>query len=542
MITITNLSMTFGARLLFDEVNLNLLSGNRYGLVGANGTGKSTFMKLLAREEEPALGEITISRSARIGWLKQDQFRYEDDTILHAVLRGKAKLWTAIQEKEILIRNDVWNEETGARLGELEATIAELDGYTAETLAEKILLGLGIPSKEHHNPLNTLSGGFKLRVLLAQALFNEPDILLLDEPTNHLDIMSIAWLESYLKNEFKGLLLFISHDHNFLNGLATHILDIDYGDIRLYYGNYDQFLKDKQLVLEQKNQERKNLERRVNHLQSFVDRFRAKASKARQAQSKLKMIERIELPDIEKSSRVAPNFSFKIKRPSGKTVVTVKNIYKRFGEKQVLKNISFSIKRGDKVVLIGHNGIGKSTLLKTMQHLIPQDEGTVEWGHETHVAYFAQDHHDLLKESTSAYDWLCHHAEKETTSRVRSALGQVLFTQDDAHKNILALSGGEGARLLLGKVMLDEGNVLILDEPTNHLDLESIEALADALRKYDGTLIFVSHDRHFVSKVATRVIAFTEKGIKDYLGSYAEYLSQYGEDYLSREWLKAYSS
>jgi ATPase subunit of ABC transporter with duplicated ATPase domains len=541
MITITNLSMTFGARLLFDEVNLNLLSGKRYGLVGANGTGKSTFMKLLAHEEEPALGEITFSHNARIGWLKQDQFRYEDDKIINAVLRGKPELWSALQEKERLILNDVWTEETGFRLGELEEIIAEQEGYTAETLAEKLLLGLGIPAKEHHKPLNTLSGGYKLRVLLAQALFNNPDVLLLDEPTNHLDIMSIAWLESYLKNEFKGLLIFISHDHNFLNALATHILDIDYGEIRLYHGNYAQFLEDKQQILIQKNQERKNLERRVAHLQSFVDRFRAKATKARQAQSKLKMIERIEFPDIEKSSRIAPNFSFQIKRPSGKAVVNIKHLSKRFGEKQVLKNISFSIKRGDKVVLIGHNGIGKSTLLKTVLDLIPRDEGTVEWGHETHVAYFAQDHHELLKENVSAYDWLCHHGEKETTSRIRAVLGQVLFSQDEAHKNILTLSGGEGARLLLGKVMLEEGNVLILDEPTNHLDIESIEALAKALQKFDGTLIFVSHDRHFVSKVATRVIAFTENGIKDYLGNYNDYLAQYGEDYLSREWLKIYS-
>jgi ATPase subunit of ABC transporter with duplicated ATPase domains len=533
--------MTFGARLLFDEVNLNLVAGNRYGLVGANGTGKSTFLKLLANEEEPALGEITISRNARMGWLKQDHFRYENDKIIHAVLRGKAELWQAIQEKEQLIENDIWTEETGSRLGELEETIAHLDGYTAETLAEKILIGLGIPAKEHHNPLNTLSGGYKLRVLLAQSLFNEPEVLLLDEPTNHLDIMSIAWLESYLRTEFKGLLIFISHDHNFLNNLSTHILDIDYGDIRLYHGNYDTFVQEKQLILDQKGQERKNLERRVAQLQSFVDRFKAKASKARQAQSKMKMIERIELPDIEHSSRIAPNFSFKSKRPSGKNVVTVKELSKRFGEKQVLKNIGFSIKRGDKVVLIGHNGIGKSTLLKTMLDLVPQDEGTVEWGHETHIAYFAQDHHELLKENISVYDWLVHYSQQETTQRVRSILGQVLFTQDDAHKNIQALSGGEGARLLLGKVMLEDGNVLILDEPTNHLDLESIEALAKALKNYDGTLIFVSHDRHFVAKVATRVIAFTEKGIKDYLGNYHEYLTQYGEDYLSREWLKAYS-
>jgi ATPase subunit of ABC transporter with duplicated ATPase domains len=538
MISINNLSMAFGARLLFDGVNLNLLKGNRYGLVGANGSGKSTFLTVLTGEEEPSLGEVTIPSGMRIGWLKQDHFQYENDKIIHAVIRGNAQLWKAIQEKEQLLKNDVWNEETGCRLGELEEVIAHLDGYTAETLAEKLLIGLGIPLKEHHNPLSSLSGGYKLRVLLAQSLFNNPDILLLDEPTNHLDIMSIAWLEEYLKAEFKGLLLFISHDHSFLNNLASHILDIDYGDIRLYHGNYQTFLIQKQQLLDQKGSERLNLERRVAQLQTFVDRFKAKASKARQAQSKLKMIERIELPDIEKSSRLSPAFSFKQTRLSGKVVVAVKDLSKSFGDKKVLRQVHFSVKRGEKVVLIGHNGIGKSTLLKTMLDLVPQDSGQVEWGYEAHISYFAQEHHDLLKENTSAYDWLCHQAEKQTTSRVRSVLGQVLFTQDDAHKNILSLSGGEGARLLLAKVMLEEGNVLILDEPTNHLDLESIEALAKALQNYEGTLIFVSHDRHFVSKVANRVLAFTEKGVKDYLGPYKEYLRQYGEDYLSREWLQ----
>jgi len=538
MITIENLSMAYGQRLLFDDVNLNLQPGNRYSVVGANGTGKSTFLKILASSEEPSLGTITISNYLKIGWLKQDHFQYEENSVLDAVIRGDNELWVALVEKEQLIQADIWNDETGMRLGTLEELIAHHDGYTAEARAENLLIGLGIPQITHAHPLKELSGGNKLRVLLAQALFNNPDILLLDEPTNHLDILSIGWLEEYLKNNYRGLLLFISHDYSFLNGLSTHVLDCDYGDIRLYVGNYKSFEDQKVLVAEQIKAERLGAEKKVAHLQTFVDRFRYKATKARQAQSKMKMIDKIELPDIEHSSRRAPNLNFNQKRPSGKVVVKAHNIHKSFGDKHVLKNVTFTIARGEKVFFLGHNGIGKSTVLKILQDLLPADQGTVEWGFETTCSYFAQDHHEQLNHNSDLLAWLEDNAAGKTTTQVRATLGHMLFSKDEVYKNILSLSGGEGARLLLGRMMLEENNVLILDEPTNHLDLEAIDALAKALRDFEGTVLCVSHDRFFVNKIATRIIALGERGIKDYKGSYKEYLKQHGLDYLSKGWLE----
>lgn len=380
MIVIENLSMAYGQRLLFDAVNLKLMPNNRYSVVGANGTGKSTFLKIIANSEEPSLGTVTISQHLKIGWLKQDHFEYEENSVLDAVIRGDDQLWAALFEKDQLIQNDVWNDETGMRLGTLEETIALNDGYTAEARAENLLIGLGIPQETHAHPLKELSGGNKLRVLLAQALFNNPDILLLDEPTNHLDITSIAWLEDYLKSNYQGTLLFISHDYSFLNGLSTHVLDCDYGDIRLYVGNYKSFEAQKVQVAEQILAERQSTEKKIAQLQTFVDRFRYKATKARQAQSKMKMIDKIELPDTEHSSRRAPNLNFKQMRPSGKTVVQANNIHKAFGDKQVLNRVTFSIARGEKVFFLGHNGIGKSTLLKILQNAVTPDQGTVEWG------------------------------------------------------------------------------------------------------------------------------------------------------------------
>lgn len=539
MICVNHLSMHVGARLLFDEVNLNFLKGNRYGLVGANGTGKSTFLRILGGDETPSLGEIIITKQAKIGWLKQDQFRYEDDAILDVVLQGKKALWAALQEKKKLLETDILDNKAGLRLAELEEIIGHHQGYTADTFAKTLLVGLGIEPNYHLKPLKALSGGFKLRVLLAQALFEEPDVLLLDEPTNHLDIMSISWLENYLKTVFKGVLIFISHDYGFLNNLATHVLDIDYGEIREYAGNYQYFLNEKILRVEQKLHEQKSLEDKIAHLQHFVDCFRASATRSKQAKSREKMIERIELPDIKKSSRISPNFTFKQKRPSGKKVVSLEGISKSFGEKHVLKNITFSINRGEKIAIIGHNGIGKSTLLKIMLGKHAANSGVYEWGHETHIAYFAQDHHELLHESMQVFDWLCKQRETDSTrENIRKALGQLLFAQDDVYKNILNISGGEAARLLFANIALQNANILILDEPTNHLDLESREALAAGLRSFEGTVILVSHDRHFVSSIATRILAFTEKGITDFHGNYPEYLARFGEDYLSRAWLK----
>lgn len=539
MIVLKDLSIHYGSKLLFDEVNLLLTSGKRYAVVGANGSGKSTLLRMMMDQESPSLGEIQMPKNAKVGWVKQDHFRYENDSVLNVVIQGRKVLWEALEAKEELLCGE-WTDAAANRLGVLEDRIAHEGGYEAESIAHTLLSGLGIPDENHEKPLSALSGGYKMRVLLAQALFENPEILLLDEPTNHLDIMTIAWLEEYLMHEFRGLLVLVSHDIGFLNNVATHILDIDYGEIREYPGNYKNFLVKKQEMMLQKLKETQYLEDKVAHLQSFVDRFGAKASKAKQAKAREKMIEKIELPDVKKSSRLSPHFAFVPSRPSGKQVLTVDNIAKTFGEKQVLNKIKLEIKRGEKVAIIGHNGIGKSTLLKIMLDLLPPDTGSVTWGHEVNTAYFAQDHHEMLKQSMSVLDWLTHEASSASSSKVRNMLGQVLFTQDEAEKNILNISGGEAGRLLLANLMLAQPNVLVLDEPTNHLDIETIEALAKALKAYTGTLILVSHDRYFMSKIATRILAFTEEGMKDFQGTYSEYLRHYKADFLSRSFLAAH--
>lgn len=540
MISIQNLSMLYGARLLFDDVNIHFLVNNRYGIVGANGTGKSTLLRLLAGDETSSLGEVNVAKRTKIGWLRQDQYRYENNTAVEAVLQGKKALWDALQEKEQLLNAGVFDEKTGFRLGHLEEVIVNEGGYTAETFAHRLLTGLGVAENYHAKLTSALSGGYKLRVLLAQALFSEPDVLLLDEPTNHLDIMSIAWLEDYLKNDYKGILIFISHDHSFLNNLSTHVLDIDYGEITEYVGNYDHFITEKQQLIELKLQQKKHIEAKIAHMKAFIDRFKASAARSKQAMAREKMLDKIELPDIKQSSRIAPSFAFAQKRPSGKKILSVSGVDKSFEERTVLKNVHFNVNRGEKLAIIGHNGIGKSTLLKILLGQYLADNGQFEWGYETHISYFAQDHHEQLNKSMSILEWLTEMRENDSSSdSIRKTLGQMLFTQDEVQKNILNISGGEAARLLFANILLLKGNVLVLDEPTNHLDLESRNALAEGLRKFEGTVIFVSHDRHFVSHFANRVLAFTEKGPIDFQGSYTEYLKKYGEDYLSQAWMAA---
>lgn len=538
MIVINELAMNYGPKLLFTDASLNLNKGLRYGLVGANGAGKSTFMRLLLNEEVPSFGEINLSKNARVGCMKQDQYLFENELIINTVIAGKDELWKAMKEKERLLELTDFDDAAGFRYAELEHIILDNDGYTAEIKAAEILIGLGIPEKHHYQPLSTLSGGYKLRVLLAQSLFNDPEILLLDEPTNHLDIISIYWLENYLKETFKGVLVFISHDVAFLNNLATHILDIDYGEIRQYTGNYDKFCTQKQLIIEQKLHEINYTQKKLERMQAIADKFRA-GTRASQSKSLEKKIDKIELPDIQKSSRVAPNFNFRQKRPSGKTVVKIDAISKDFGEKKVLQNVSFTVGRGEKIIIMGPNGVGKSTLLKILLDQVKADSGNFEWGHEVYISYFAQDHYELLNSSVSIYDWLQGQALEETNEKIRATLGQVLFRQDDVGKNILNISGGEGARLLLGKIMLDRSNVLVLDEPTNHMDIETKEALKKALVEYEGTVILVSHDRDFASSIATRVISHAGKKMIDFKGSYAEYLERYGKDYLSANWVLA---
>lgn len=527
MIALTHLSMCYGPQILFNDVELLLQPGNRYGITGANGVGKSTFLRLIAGDEAPAEGTITIPERLRIGFLKQDQFLHDELRIIDVVIQGRLPLWHALQERDNILASGACDSKTGYRLLALEETIAEHDGYRAESTATMLLSGLGIAREDQQKPLKMLSGGFRLRVLLARALFDNPDILLLDEPTNYLDIASIAWLERYLIEEFSGLLLFISHDHAFMNRVATHILDIDYGEIRQYVGNYDAFNREKQAVVERKLHERDYLQKKIARMKTFVDRFRA-STKARQAKSREKMIDRIEMPNMESSSRRAPSFAFTQQRPSGQQALVIKNVAKRFGEKQILNKVTVSIKRGEHIAIVGKNGIGKSTLLKIITDNLAADSGTYTWGHEITRAYFPQEHISMARSSLSVYDWLSQHTPREASSALYGMLGRMLFDQHDFNKPVSALSGGELARLKFAQIMLEKPNVLILDEPTNHLDMESSDALAQALRTYPGTIIVVSHDRYFMQHFAQRIITIHERGIDDFLGTYDDYIASRG--------------
>lgn len=534
MLDIRSISMEYGPKALFQNVNLVLLPTQRYGVVGANGTGKSTFLKILAGEEAASNGSVEKAKSVSVGILKQDHFQYEEDRIVDVVIRGNVLLWNALTEKETLFQKEHFTEQDGYRLSELEEIIMHQGGYEAEVIAKNVLIGLGIPEKFHNGPLSALSGGYKLRVLLAQVLFKKPDIMLLDEPTNHLDILSIAWLEEFLKTSFKGLLIFISHDREFLNNVSTNILDIDYNTVLNYVGNYEKFVTAKEETLIQKQNELKNQEKRIEQLQSFVDRFGAKASKATQAASRQKMIDKIELVEIKDSNIMKPYFSFTQGRSTGKSVLKVEHFSKQFDERILLKNVTFDIQRGNKCAIIGPNGIGKSTLLKILLNQIPVDKGEYEWSDTVQIGYFAQDYRTELPPKQTIWQWL-HDQVAVPEQDMRRVLGQVLFRGDDVNKRISMLSGGESARLILAKLILQKNNVLILDEPTNHLDMESIDALIEALQKFVGTVLFVSHNRYFIDHIATRILALSEhQGVRNYLGNYHDYLAQFGQDYLAR--------
>jgi ATPase subunit of ABC transporter with duplicated ATPase domains len=535
MISIANLSKSFGGRTLFSGASMQFNRGERYGIVGANGSGKSTFLRILSGQDSASDGEVSIPKRAVVGVLEQDHFQYEDERILDVVMMGNEVVWTAMEEKEkILARaSDHFDAD---RYAAVEDVILQGDGYGLEARAGEILEGLGISTLHHEQPLSTLSGGFKLRVLLAQVLASDPDVLLLDEPTNHLDILSIRWLEEFLQG-YKGVALLISHDHRFLDTVATTIVDVDYGAIKAYPGNYADFVRAKREERDRKESEIAKREAEIAEHRAFVERFRSKATKARQAQSKLKMIDRIEIERLPESSRRYPRFRFQQRRPSGRQVVELKGIGKSYGEKKVLDGIDLVIQRGDRVALIGPNGIGKSTLLEVMMGEKQVDRGTVEWGYETHPGYVAQDHKAQLvaeagAERQSLEDWLGGFCPGEPIGFVKGQLAAVLFSGDEGKKRLGALSGGEAARLLFARQAVAKPNVLVLDEPTNHLDLEAIEALVEAVRAYEGTLVFVSHDRWFVNELATRVVEITPEGVYDFQGTYDEYLARAGEDHL----------
>ena len=533
MISVSGLAKSFGAQTLFTDVTFRLNPGERYGLVGANGSGKTTLLNILIGVEDPSEGSVAIPKRVKLGTLQQDQFVYEDEEILGVTMMGNRELWEAIVAKDALLV-DAEVDFDADRYAELEDTIVRHDGYSAEARAAEILEGLGLPTACHREPLSTLSGGFKLRVLLAQVLAGSPDILLLDEPTNHLDIVSIRWLEKFLQS-FAGPVVVISHDHRFLDNVSTNILDVDYETVTLYSGNYTAFLNAKQAERDRKDKEIGKREKEIAHHQAFVDRFRAKASKARQAQSKVRMIEKKaeSLETLPQSSRRYPKFRFSQVRPSGRETLKVKGIGKAFGDNQVLHGVDLTVRRGDRLAIMGPNGIGKSTLLKIIVGDLAGDSGEVEWGYETYPGYFAQDHREQLKPEGQTAEAAIHDAcPGQTIGSVRSQLGLVLFSGDEAKKRLGSLSGGEAARLLFCRLAVQQPNVLVLDEPTNHLDLESIEALVEGLQSYEGTLIFVSHDRWFVAKLATRIVEIKSDAILDYQGSYDEYVHYCGDDHL----------
>jgi len=534
MIAVTDLGMTYGVQTLFRGANLQLNPGNRYGLVGANGSGKTTLLRLLSGREEATEGSVSRPKRLRLGVLEQDHFQYEATRVIDVAMMGHADLWRALNDKQELLDN-ADNGFDGERYAELEDIIVSHDGYAYEARCGEILEGLGIPTEKHGQPLSTLSGGFKLRVLLARVLASDPALLLLDEPTNHLDILSIRWLEKFLV-QFQGCAVVISHDHRFLDNVCTHILDIDYQTVTTYVGNYASFVIAKESERQRREAEIAKREKQIAHHQAFVDRFRAKASKARQAQSKVKLIERTVIESLPQSSRRYPIFRFRQRRPSGKTVLELEGISKSFGDNAVLVDVGLHVRRGDRLAIIGQNGIGKSTLLKIAMGQLSPDSGTVTWGHETAPGYFAQDHRDQLGGSHATVEsWLAAACPGEATGFVRGRLGNVLFERDEVTKKVANLSGGEAARLLFARLGVEQPNVLVLDEPTNHLDLEAIEALVEALEEYDGTLILVSHDRWFVSRLATRVLEITERGTNDYPGNYDEYVSSCGDDHLDAE-------
>lgn len=536
MISVNNLGKAFGNQTLFEGANFQLNAGSRYGLVGANGSGKTTFLQILNGNTEASVGTVSMPKQLRLGVLQQDHFLYENEPILSVTMMGNAELWDAIVAKEALLAVAHEHFDTD-RFGELEELVQHHDGYTAESRAATILDGLGLPASVHNQPLSTLSGGFKLRVLLAQVLASAPDILLLDEPTNHLDILSIRWLEKFMR-DFPGPVVVISHDHQFLDGIATHILDIDYETVILYHGNYTAFLEEKRHERERREKDIAGQEREIAHQQEFVNRFKAKASKARQAQSKMRIIEKKmdSIVELAQSSRRYPTFNFEEWRPSGRDVLKVKGIEKAYGDDEVLHSVDLLVHRGDRLAIMGPNGIGKSTLLKIIMGEVEPDAGEVTWGYETHPGYFAQDHREQLRNPTkSAHEWMAQFCPDKDIGFVRSRLALMLFTGDDPKKRLSALSGGEAARLVFASIALARPNVLVLDEPTNHLDLESIEALVKGLQAYTGTLILVSHDRWFISQLATRIVDIEPQGITDYQGTYEEYVAFTGDDHLDVE-------
>ncbi len=519
MITVSNVSKGFGGKLLFESVNTSFGPGKRFGLTGPNGAGKSTFMKILIGDIEPDEG--FVSKPKRLGVLRQDHSLYDHMRVLDVVIQGNTRLWEAMQEKDRLFAKAELTDDEGERLGELECVVSEEDGYTAEPDAAVLLEGLGIEQAGHERPLSELKGGFKLRVLLAQALFGRPDALLLDEPTNHLDIESIAWLEDFL-NGYNGVLVVISHDRHFLNSVCTHISDIDYQAIIQYPGTYDDMVRQKSQIRGQVEISNAKKLEKVKQLQDFVSRFAA-GTRSTQAASRRKEIERLRPDEIKRSNIARPYIRFEFERQSGKDVLEVHKLAGGYGDVTIFQGLHLTLTRGEKVAVLGKNGAGKTTLVQTLIGAQPPLRGNIKWGHETNVGYFPQEHEHVIPPGHTIFDWMFEQKPEAGKEGVRSALGRMLFSGEDGDKPTATLSGGERVRGLLARLMLLKFNVLVLDEPTNHLDLEAISALRDGIESYQGTCIFVSHDRDLVETVANKIVYIEDGKVEVYSGGYPEY-------------------
>ncbi len=528
MITTANLTIQFGAKPLFENVSIKFGEGNRYGLIGANGSGKSTFMKILGGDLEPSHGNVAFEPNTRYATLKQDQFAFEDQTVLDTVIMGFDDLWKIKAERERIYSLPEMSEDEGMQVAELEVQFAELDGYSAEAKAGELLLGAGIPLELHTGPMSEVAPGEKLRVLLAQALFGDPDILLLDEPTNNLDINTIRWLEDVL-NERNSTMIIISHDRHFLNSVCTHMADLDYGGIQLYPGNYDDFMLASTQARERLYADNAKKKAQIGELQAFVQRFKANKSKARQATSRQKQIEKLQIEKIKPSSRQNPYIRFEVGKKLFRNAVELDNVSAGYGEELVLKDLNIMIEAGEKVAIIGPNGIGKTTLLKLLVGDLQPKSGGIKLTENADTGYFAQDHADDFSTNVTIIDWMSRWAKEDHDEEaIRGILGRLLFNKDDIKKPVNVVSGGEQGRLLFGKLMLQSPNIMIMDEPTNHLDMESIESLNLSMDLYDGTVIFVSHDREFVSSLANRIIELGDDQYTDYRGNYEDYLESQG--------------
>ena len=525
MITVNNVSLQFGGRKLFEDVNIKFTPGNCYGLIGANGAGKSTFLKILAGEQETSTGDVSFSPGERLAVLKQDHYAYEDQAVLETVIKGHERLYQVMKEKDAIYMKEDFSDEDGMRAAELEGEFAEMNGWEAESEAAMVLQGLGITDASHHKLMSELTGGEKVKVLLAQALFGKPDILLLDEPTNGLDIKAIQWLEEFLIN-FENTVIVVSHDRHFLNKVCTHMADLDFGKIQLYVGNYDFWYESSQLASRMANDQNKKKEEKIKELQNFIARFSSNASKARQATSRKKLLDKITLDDIRPSSRRYPFVGFSMEREIGNDVLYVDNVSKTIDGVKVLDNVTFSLNKTDKVAFVGRNDVAITTLFKIMMGEMEPDTGTVKWGVTTTQSYFPKDNSEYFEGSDkSILDWLRQFSPAdESDTFLRGFLGRMLFSGEEVMKKASVLSGGEKVRCMLSKMMLSNSNVLVLDDPTNHLDLESITALNNGLETFKGVLLFSSHDHQLISTIATRIIEVTPNGIVDKEATYDEFL------------------